>query len=223
MKTGPGLRLKTMVVILLIFCGAALVVHGLLVPSMEDRVRRQLLSVADECLTNARDLMRVRAGHIAEKNRRQLLDLPIELTVGDPDRTRKLLERHALGLGRSYTRNVEFLTDEFRARIGVRIRDRAEGLAAEFRESAWLGLLLLLLAVAALNGAALARIVLRPVSRLLRATERVADGDLQERIGLTTKDELGRLGGAFDRMTDALAESRAEIEGLNRTLADKVE
>ena len=223
MRGGPGLRLKTVVVILLIFCGAALVVHGILVPSLEDRVRGQLLEVADECLDDARDLMRARAGHIAEKNRRQLQDLPFELTAGDPDRTRALVTRHALGLGRSYTRNVEFLTNEFRDRIGVRIRERAGGLAVEFRESAFLGLILLLLAVAILNGAALAQIVLHPVARLLRATERVADGDLGQRVGLTTGDELGRLGGAFDRMTDALAASREEIEGLNRTLADKVE
>ncbi len=222
MKHGPGLRSKTVVGILLTFCGAALVVHGLLVPSLENRVREQLLDVADECLLDARDIMRTRAGHIAERNRRQLLDLPFELTAGDPDRTRDLVERHALGLRRTYTRNVEFVTDAFRERIGVRIRERAGGLAVEFRESAFLGLVLLLLAVAILNGAALARIVLHPVARLLRATERVADGDLTERVGLTTGDELGRLGAAFDRMTGALAASREEIEGLNRTLADKV-
>ena len=45
------------------------------------------------------------------------------------------MERHALGLGRAYTRNVEFVTDAFRERIGVRIRERAGGLAVEFRES----------------------------------------------------------------------------------------
>ena len=49
MKGGPGLRLKTVVVILLIFCGAALLVHGLLVPSLEGKVARDRKPTAYVC------------------------------------------------------------------------------------------------------------------------------------------------------------------------------
>jgi two-component system, NtrC family, sensor kinase len=222
MRTGPGLRLKTVVVTLVIFCGAGLVLTKAYVPSLEGRVHGQLLEVADDCLTDARELMQTRAAHLAERNRLQLLDLPFELTAGDPERTRALVERHALGLGRSYTRNVEFLTDEFRDRIGRKINERATELSGEFRRSALLLLGVLLLSVAVLHGAALARIVLLPVARLLKATERVAGGDLTERVGPTTGDEVGRLGRAFDQMTAALSASREEIEALNLSLADKV-
>jgi two-component system NtrC family sensor kinase len=134
-----------------------------------------------------------------------------------------MVEEFAAGLGKRDAVNVDHLANELTAFLGERSKERSRDLAGRFRSDALLGLLILLGGVLVLLGLTMGILVLNPLSRLSRATERVATGHLGERVGLTSRDEVGRLGAAFDRMTAALAESRREIEELNRTLADKVE
>jgi signal transduction histidine kinase len=59
-------------------------------------------------------------------------------------------------------------------------------------------------------------LVVRLLVRRLRAMEmlaaRVAEGDLSVRIGDTRGDEIGRLAGRLDRMTERLLEARTRIE-----------
>ena len=58
-------------------------------------------------------------------------------------------------------------------------------------------------------GLAVARIVIRPVDRLTAAAEHVAETeDLEVRIDVTGRDEVGRLSAAFNAMTERLAGSR---------------
>jgi len=68
----------------------------------------------------------------------------------------------------------------------------------------------------------LVNIFIRPVKRLVHATERVASGDLSQMVKVTTKDEIGTLASSFNRMTVSLKESREKIEEYNRTLENKV-
>jgi two-component system NtrC family sensor kinase len=68
----------------------------------------------------------------------------------------------------------------------------------------------------------LVNIFIRPVKRLVQATEKVASGDLSEVVEVTTKDEIGILASSFNRMTTSLKESREKIEEYNRTLEGKV-
>ena len=71
------------------------------------------------------------------------------------------------------------------------------------------GICLAVLAVAALAGRALARRALRPVDRLMTATEHVAGTqDLRRRIEEPGRDELGRLAHSFNRMLEALDRSQ---------------
>jgi PAS domain S-box-containing protein len=49
------------------------------------------------------------------------------------------------------------------------------------------------------------------LNKLRMGTEIIGTGVLEHRIGLKTKDELGQLASAFDRMTEALQKSRDEI------------
>jgi len=72
---------------------------------------------------------------------------------------------------------------------------------------AWLSLLvtaLAVLAVAVLVSLWLARGILEPVKELQRAAERMAVGDLEQRIVVDRNDELGRLGLAFNLMAARL-------------------
>ncbi len=54
-------------------------------------------------------------------------------------------------------------------------------------------------------------LVSRPVSRLVEATEAVAQGDLTSKIEVTRKDELGHLADSFNRMTQRLAEAQQQL------------
>jgi two-component system sensor histidine kinase MprB len=63
--------------------------------------------------------------------------------------------------------------------------------------------------VATLAGFLVARSAVRPVRRLTRAVEHVAKTeDLSVRLPITGKDEINRLGAAFNKMSKALAVSR---------------
>jgi two-component system sensor histidine kinase MprB len=71
------------------------------------------------------------------------------------------------------------------------------------------------IAAAAAAGLAVARTALAPMRRLTRAAEHVAaTQDLSSRIDAGRRDELGRLGRAFNRMLDALARSRSAQQQL---------
>ncbi|SDM85607.1 HAMP domain-containing sensor histidine kinase [Allokutzneria albata] len=70
-------------------------------------------------------------------------------------------------------------------------------------------------AVAAVSGLLLTRLALRPVERLTRTVEHIAETeDLTAPVDVRGRDEIGRLGRAFSRMTKALAESRKRQQDL---------
>ena len=218
----PGLLPTTVLLLLLVFAGSFLAVQTLYLPDLEARVRTRMTDVAEDCLATSEEILRQRARSLEEKVSRQLLDLPFELVSDHADRVRDLVGDYATGLTRTWSGNVALLTREFRRRTEARIESRSAKLAEEFRHDALSGVLLLTGAVLALAGLALFRTVLAPLGRLMRATERVSGGDLDAHVDFRGRDEVGRLGRAFDRMTVALRSSRGEIEALNRSLEDKV-
>ena len=60
------------------------------------------------------------------------------------------------------------------------------------------------LALAVLLGMALSRSLARPVRALVRATGAIARGDYSARVNVASRDELGRLAGAFNAMAEGL-------------------
>ncbi len=110
--------------------------------------------------------------------------------------------------------------------------DRAEGAVAEYqqlqeRQSAlqitftliYIVVALLLLLVAVWVGLVMADQLVRPISTLIGAAERVRAGDLSARVPTTaTGDELGSLSRAFNRMTSQLESQRRELIEANRQL-----
>ncbi len=71
----------------------------------------------------------------------------------------------------------------------------------------------LLVAVMAL-GLWITRSIVHPVQRLVATTRAIQSGDLNQRVGLYTPDELGELGQSFDHMTNELVKRNAEINQL---------
>ncbi len=69
----------------------------------------------------------------------------------------------------------------------------------------------------------LSRMVLRPVRRVHDAMARAATGDLQTRLPVHSRDEVGSITESFNRMVGELEASRREIEGYSRNLEAMVE
>ena len=79
------------------------------------------------------------------------------------------------------------------------------------------------LVLSALIGWLLARVTTRPLVELSEAAARVAGGDLDTRIAVRSRDEVGRLAAAFNEMTDELRSYITELQTsrdeLRRNLA----
>jgi PAS domain S-box-containing protein len=69
----------------------------------------------------------------------------------------------------------------------------------------------------------LSRMVLAPVRRVHDAMARAATGDLQARLPVPSRDEVGSMAESFNRMVSELEASRREIEGYSRNLEAMVE
>ena len=68
-----------------------------------------------------------------------------------------------------------------------------------------------------------ARGIFRPIERMHDSIEAIEAGDARARVGrVDSHDELGRLAAEFDRLLDAQAAQRAELQALNASLDRKV-
>ena len=75
-----------------------------------------------------------------------------------------------------------------------------------------MALLVALVVVAVAVSLGLASLISRPLKKLVGAAERLSQGDLMSRAGISSKDEIGRLGVAFDGMAARLQESHDNLE-----------
>ncbi|TMQ13537.1 MAG: HAMP domain-containing protein [Candidatus Rokuibacteriota bacterium] len=66
---------------------------------------------------------------------------------------------------------------------------------------------------------AMRRVVIRPIGVLAETARRVGAGDFAARAPVTTSDEIGQLGAAFNEMTARLATAYQELAGKNTELA----
>jgi len=81
-------------------------------------------------------------------------------------------------------------------------------------------ILIFALAMAAviLVGYLISRLIINPLYLLMRTSQAIADGDLTQRTGVSSKDEIGTLANTFDEMTDRLEERSIALERANRIL-----
>ena len=89
-------------------------------------------------------------------------------------------------------------------------------------------LFLATLIISILMAGGLVRWITVPMKQLSAASEAVATGDLDVRVDMDSKDEIGQLADAFNRMTGSLAEARdrisrqqQELQAANETLGEK--
>lgn len=67
------------------------------------------------------------------------------------------------------------------------------------------------------------RLVTRPISLLVHATDKVAKGDFDIKLEKTSNDEVGKLTDAFNQMTHKLAESYRKIQQTSDSLEQQKE
>jgi signal transduction histidine kinase/ActR/RegA family two-component response regulator len=131
-------------------------------------------------------------------------------------------ELEARLVGQITNKTQTMITDVF----GLSERSRSGVLAAQQRliVSVAASALVVLLAVGALVFLAL-RWVVAPLAVLRDGTELVGGGNLDHRLRITSKDELGQLGRAFDDMTEKLQRttvSRDELASVNQALESEI-
>lgn len=91
----------------------------------------------------------------------------------------------------------------------------------QIRNLATIGVVMLILLWA--MGRYVAAKIARPIQLLQRGVEAISQGTYDQPINIKTGDEFENLSAAVHRMADRLKASRAELEGLNRDLARRVE
>ena len=106
----------------------------------------------------------------------------------------------------------------------VRIAISAEQTKAKIGETqqmiVYFTLLLVMLGI--LLSVTLVKMIASPINTLVDATERLASGDLSQRVHVQTDAELERLALAFNTMCDSLEKTQKELEEHNQTLEEKV-
>ena len=76
--------------------------------------------------------------------------------------------------------------------------------------------------VALLLGLALARNLTRPLRRLTAAIHAMAAGDLEQRVDIRSRDEIGELAGAFNSMSSQLAQSNQARRQMTADIAHEL-
>lgn len=69
-----------------------------------------------------------------------------------------------------------------------------------------------------LIGYSVARLIINPLSKLVRTSRAIANGDLTKRTEIVSQDEIGVLANTFDEMTANLQQRTLELEKTNRVL-----
>ncbi|MFO7586403.1 MAG: ATP-binding protein [Anaerolineales bacterium] len=68
-------------------------------------------------------------------------------------------------------------------------------------------------------GYGISRLLINPIYALVRASQAITAGDLNQRTGVKSSDEIGVLANTFDVMTANLQQRTIELERANQTLA----
>ena len=67
-------------------------------------------------------------------------------------------------------------------------------------------------------GYAISRLIINPLYQLVRTSQAISQGDLNQRSGIRSTDEIGILASSFDEMTAKLQQRTAELERMYRVL-----
>ena len=98
-------------------------------------------------------------------------------------------------------------------------REPVEQTYVAHTDRALVGAGLAAIVIALLLGAVLARTLTRPLRELTRATEALAQGDLEQQVSIRSQDELGELASSFNQMSAALAQANQSRRQMTADIA----
>ncbi|GGX63066.1 methyl-accepting chemotaxis protein [Saccharospirillum salsuginis] len=101
-------------------------------------------------------------------------------------------------------------------------RESAESTAAT-AQSVTVGLLIVAIALSVLVGWSVAHSIRRPMNQTLAVLNRLAEGDLTERIQKVSHDEMGRIGTNVNALADRLTDVISQIRQSSETIAELAE
>jgi len=103
----------------------------------------------------------------------------------------------------------------------------AEGAQAEVMEAQRLAanmtlILMIILAITVTTSSLLiARSISKPLDKLTKGAEIIGKGDLKHKVEVKSKNELGQLATAFNKMTESLRKVTASRDELNKEIAER--
>jgi methyl-accepting chemotaxis protein len=96
-------------------------------------------------------------------------------------------------------------------KLVTKVADQKANASESGHHSTMLLFVILALGIAAAVTFLLSRMVVSAVSRISAFASKVAEGDLTERLGSTSKDEFGQLSGTLDEMVENLARMSGQV------------
>lgn len=84
--------------------------------------------------------------------------------------------------------------------------------------STYIKLFAIVMMIVIIVGFVVARLITRPLYSLVNTSQAIAGGDLEQRTGIHSGDEIGELAATFDDMTVKLQERTNELEQINEKL-----
>ena len=96
---------------------------------------------------------------------------------------------------------------------------------APLRRLRWILIAILCFApvIASIIGRIISRIITKPIDKLHKGTEIIAEGNLDYKVGTNAQDEIGQLSRAFDKMTESLMEVEAENKQAQKKMIEAIE
>ncbi len=148
--------------------------------------------------------------------------------IEDNDKLRAMVKLHSmldtyLIIGRLVDEKVIQHMDSATGAVAEyrRLKSNLSSLQVQFSMIFGLVVLLLLLGAMWFGMHFAARLVI-PITRLIRAAERVRGGDFSTKVPISTQDdEVATLGRAFNRMTQELSRQREELVAANRQIDER--
>lgn len=104
--------------------------------------------------------------------------------------------------------------------LGFSFSDKLEALKRERRSA--VAAALLILAVSSAFVFIVSGVFTRPFTQVTRMAERIAAGDLTQRVRIYSRDEAGLLARSFNSMMDELEKSCRNLEDVNRSLEERM-
>lgn len=90
--------------------------------------------------------------------------------------------------------------------------------SGEESRTAYIQLFAMVMLIVIAVGFVVSRLITRPLYSLVNTSQAIAGGDLDQRTGIRSKDEIGELAVTFDDMTGKLQERTRELEQINERL-----